>query len=159
MRGRLINPTVVEIARYEPSAATYDPTYDEITTSTDEDGKIAEDRPEAAPVRLHAQVRNARVDELAVVGTSLDVGRKLTLTFHFRELEGKGLVDPSTGRPRLNVGDRILAFYGVRGGLLEKIAYPPGLYAVAAMGQTVGIGRSRNLHRMIFSSRSQGAPL
>lgn len=159
MRGRLINPAVVEIVRIDTAGAVYDDTYDEMPSHTEPDGAVVKDRAELPPIRLRAQVAMTDDDRAQITGTSLEVARSMMLTFHFREFEKKGLVDPVTGKPALNKGDRITAFYDTRGKLLETVVYPPGLYATHLKGQNIGIGRTRNLLQIVFSSRGTGAPL
>ena len=159
MRGRLINPAVVEIARIDTESAAYDPIYDELPTTQGVDGKPVEDRPEQATIKLRAQIRTVDDDRVAIPGTALDIVRMLVLTFHLRELERRGLVDATTGKIALNKGDRIITILNTRGKVIEQVEYPPGLYATHVKGQPIGISRTRNIVDVVFTSRSQGAQL
>jgi hypothetical protein len=73
--------------------------------------------------------------------------------FHFRELERRGLVSASTGAALINVNDRLVALYDVRGRLVQAVRTPPGLYATRVEPQAFGLGNARNLLFVTFEDR------
>lgn len=153
MRGRLIFPMVVEIARLDTDATRLAGRYD----ATFRTMKPGTERVEMAPVRLLAQVEMGawQAQNQTQAGNIPD--SRLTLVFHYEELESKGLVD-TNGAALIRVNDRLLGIYSRDGARLEE--YLPkekgGLYAVEVQPAGIGLGGRRNLLVVAFADRPLG---
>ena len=168
MRGRLINPFLAELARLDtvataadpdgagPLTGGYDPDFKEtvLVPATDERG--ADARKEMPPIRIPCQVEVGVFEALQQLASGSSPNSKVTLVFHFRDLERMGLVDPGSGDALLRVNDRLVAIHDVAGNLVQAIRTPPGLYATEVQPQSFGLGLSRNLLLATFEERELG---
>ena len=168
MRGRLINPFLAELARLDtvataadpdgpgPLTSGYDPDFKEtvIVPATGERGTDA--RKEMPSIRIPCQVEVGTFEALQQLASGNSPDSKVTLVFHFRDLERTGLVDPGTGDALLRVNDRLVAIYELAGRLVQAIRTPPGLYATEVQPQSFGLGLSRNLLLVTFEERELG---
>ena len=113
MRGRLIFPLTVRIARLDTegdaTAGYYDDDFREpIKVDEDGSGIGREKRVELPEIRIRAQVERDR-DELQRMTAGGDVpDSAIGLVVHVADLERAGLVDPLTGRIAIRKGDRIV---------------------------------------------------
>src|SRR5690606_15990432 len=80
---------------------------------------------------------------------------RVTLVFHARDLAAAGLLEPTTGMPKIRVNDRLVALYSVRGDLMQRMA--PPLYATEVQANDFGLGGALNLFIAHFDDRPQGA--
>lgn len=170
MRGRLINPFDVEIAPLDTAATAEDPTGpgDTIASGYDEDfqepvvltgaGGVREPgRREGAIIRLPAQIEVAQYERLIAFQNGDSPDSRVTLVFHFRDLERAGLVDGPTGEALVRRRDRLVAVYRrCSTQLVQRIRNPPGLYAVEAAPELGGLGLHRNLLLVTFEDRERG---
>ncbi len=168
MRGRVINPFLAELARLDttttvadpdgpgPLASGYDPDFKE-TVLVPAAGELGADaRREQPPIRIPCQVEVGTFEALQQLASGNSPNSKVTLVFHFRELERMGLVDAATGDALLRVNDRLVAIRDLAGNLVQAIRTPPGLYATEVQPQSFGLGLCRNLLLVTFEERELG---
>ena len=167
MRGKIINPFLVEIARLDtvataadpdgagPLASGYDPDFKE-TVVLDDAGARRDARREMPPVLVPCQVEVGAFETLRQLASGNSPDSRVTLVFHFRDLERMGLVAPASGDALLRVNDRLVAIRDLGGGLVQAVRTPPGLYATEVQPQSFGLGRSRNLLLVTFDERELG---
>jgi hypothetical protein len=171
MRGRLINPFLVEIVRLDqvataadpdgagPRTSGYDPVYRETVTLPSTDLLGTDARLEHPPVRVPAQMHTGptpgQLMALKPTVTGNVASGNIQILVHFEDLDRLGLVDPVTKTALLKVGDRLTAIYDMEENLLQEILTPPGLYCTEAV-PIFGLGRNRNLLQLSFESRDEG---
>jgi hypothetical protein len=151
VRGRIIFPFVAELARLDPTATPYDAEFEE--------PQPPGARGELPLVRVRCQVESAEYEAVRLAAAGNVPRSRLTLVFHFRDLERQGLVDPSTSDALLLPGDRLAGLYDVLGHLVQAVRTPPGLYLVEARPVGFGLLRRRprrNLLLSTFHDRPQG---
>lgn len=186
MRGRLIFPFVVELARLDTSATKADPDgtltdtaaspitsgYDDIfrepvaiKRDTDNDGAPNDEdrtgivhRVETC-IQVPAQIHPESFDQLQQLMTGANHSAVFELWFHYRDLERLNLVNPDNGKPLINNNDRLHRIYDCDGNLIEEIGDPPGLYATQVQSRGFSFGRSRNILVVLFNEREQGTRL
>jgi hypothetical protein len=154
MRGRLIAPMTVEIARLNTAATAAASAYDDDFKTM----KPGAARVEHATVRLKAQVEMGAWQGMVQTQAGNVPDSRLTLVFHMRELEAAGLVDPTNGGPLLRVNDRLVAIYDRAGARLEQYvsASTGGLYATKVEPAGIGLGGRVNLVVAVFEDRAVG---
>lgn len=167
MRGRLINPFLAEIARLDtvataadpdgagPLSTGYDPDFKE-TLVLEEAGQRRDARQEMPPIRVPCQVEVGAFEALQQLAAGNSPNSQVALVFHFRDLEGMGLVDPATGDALLRVNDRLVAIHDLAGNLVQAVRARPGLYATEVQPQSFGLGRARNLLIVRWEERELG---
>lgn len=151
-RGRLLFPLQVEIARIDLTAATAAGDFDRTFRAP----KPGTTRKEFAPIRLQAQVEMGGYERQTQTVAGNVPDSRLTLVFHYRELETKGLV--IAGDVLLRVGDRLVAIYNRAGTAVEntiKVA-AGGLFATEVAPAGLGLGGRRNLLAVTFDERPKG---
>lgn len=171
MRGRLINPFLIEIARLDLAGTAADPDgagartsgYDDVyretvvLPSTDLVGTDA--RVEypliQIPAQLHTGPTPGQLMALKPTVTGNVAAGFLQALVMFEDLDRLDLVDLDTKAAMLKVGDRLVAIYDMDGILVQQIMTPPGLYCVAAV-PIFGLGSTRNLLELSFESRDTG---
>lgn len=169
-RGRLINPFMAIIGRLDRNATReqspddagaapsgYDDVFQEPLVVTDSDGTRDEARRERM-IRVPCQVEDHafQVQRMAVAGNNPD--SRITLVFHFRDLERLGLVDPKTGIARISPNDRLVEIRSYCcTKLIQTIPDPPGLYATQALPTAFSLARMRNLLIVTFQERERTA--
>lgn len=155
MRGRLIFPMTVEIARLDTVATRNAGKYDDVFKTM----KPGEQPVYMAPVRLPAQVEMSQwqAQQQRQAGNSPD--SMLTLVMHYRDLEARNLVS-STGAALFRVNDKLLAIYDKGGTRLEEVVSETmgGLYCTKVEPGGLGLGGRRNLLVMVFEQRARGVP-
>ena len=168
MRGKLINPFLAELARLDTDATAADPDGPgPLTSGYDSDfketlvlpgtgGSGQDARREKPPIRIPCQVEVGTFEALQQLASGASPNSKVTLVFHFRDLERMGLVDPATGDALLRVNDRLVAIRDLAGNLVQAIRTPPGLYATEVQPQSFGLGLCRNLLLVTFEERELG---
>lgn len=169
MRGRLINPFLAELAQLDteataadpdaagPLASGYDPDFRETVIVPAATGRGVDARKEKAPLRIPCQVEVGAFEALQQLAAGNSPNSRLTLVFHFEDLERMGIVDPSTGDALVRVNDRLVAIRDLAGSLVQAVRTPPGLYATEVQPQSFGLGLSRNLLLVTFEERELGA--
>lgn len=167
MRGRLIHPFLAEIARLDtaataaepdgagPLASGYDLDFKE-TRVFEASGARRDARKEMPPIRVPCQVEVGAFEALRQLASGNSPDSRVTLVFHFRDLERMGLVDAATGAALVRVNDRLVAIHDLDGRLVQAVRTPPGLYAVEVQPQSFGLGRRRNLLLVTFEERELG---
>lgn len=153
-RGRLICPLVVELARLDTDATRAAGGYD-TTFKTMKPGVA---RRELPVVRLRAQVEMGKWEGQNQTQAGNVPDSRLTLAFHFRDLEAAGLVDLATGDAKIRVGDRLVAIYDRTGTVKDATVKTAngGLYATEVQHAGLGLGGRRNLLVVVFDERPQG---
>lgn len=166
MRGRLLLPFVAELFRLDTAATAADPDGPGALTSgydhdfrepvklpaTALEGPGRTHRVEQAALRLPCQVEVGSMEKRTTFFSGTSVDSRLICVFHFRDLERLGLVDPDTGRPRIEPETRLNAIYRTAGQLVQRIA--PPLYATQVESAEYGLGRARNLLVVYFEERT-----
>jgi hypothetical protein len=165
MRGSLINKFLAEVARLDPTvtagdpdgpgplASGYDPDFKETVLLAAGPRGRTDARRELPLVRLPCQVEVGAFEALQPLAGGDSPDSRISLVFHFRDLEMRGLVNPATGAALLRVNDRLVALYDTSGDLVQSIRTPPGLYATQVQPQSFGLGRARNLLLVTFEDR------
>lgn len=169
-RGRLINPFMAVIARFDRNATReqppddagefvggYDDVFREPIVVTQEDGTRDEARREKR-INVPCQVEDHAFQSQRMTEAGNNPDSRLVLVFHFRDLERLGLVDPVTGLARITPNDRLVEIrsYCCRH-LIQKIPDPPGLYATQALPTAFSLARARNLLVVTFQERERTA--
>jgi hypothetical protein len=162
MRGRLLFVFYAEFVRVDASAMTtapsaLDPDFREPRlVSGDPDAIATTGRPELPPVKVPCQVEPESFEALHMIGAGNEPTSKVQVVLHFRDLEGLGLVDPSTGRALIAPGDRMTGFYDRAGRLVETA----DLYVTEARPTGFGFGLlrpHRNLLVVVLENRAASA--
>ena len=174
MRGRLIFRFQAELYRLDaaamaatnpdgpgPLTSGYDPDFKEpVLVDLDGDGVGERTRQEHRPVRVPCQVEPEVLEALRVLPAGQSPRVKVELTLHFRDLEHLGLVDATSGAPRIQPGDRLGAIYDRSGQLVQAFRNPPGLFVTQTRASGFGLNRARprrNLLIVTFEDRQQAA--
>lgn len=160
-RGRLIKPLWAEIARLDTAATAqaggYDPDFR--TTKVSYPGGVrTSSRVELPPVQVLAQVEMATWEQQQQQAAGNQPDSRLTLAIHYRELEKRGLIDPTTREALFRVNDRLvrlLTRWSKR--VVQTVRVPAGgLYATQVAPGGLGLGGDRNLLIVTFDERAQG---
>lgn len=170
IRGRLINPFMAVIARFDRNATRdespddaaelpsgFDDVFKEPIVITATDGTRDEVRKERL-IYVPCQVEDHAfmAQRMTLAGNNAD--SRLNLVFHFRDLERLKLVDPETGTARITPNDRLVEIrsYCCKR-LVQRIPNPPGLYATQALPSSFTLGGQRNLLVVTFQERERTA--
>lgn len=168
MRGRLIRPFLVEIARLDTVATAADPDgagtrtsgYDDVFREpvmvSNATGLGTTARAEMDLVRVRAQIETGTFQDQQPTQNGNESYSKFNLVMHLQELEAEGYVDVSSGMVLFKPGDRINAIYDLRGVLVQTLPNPPGLFISEVMPASYGLGINRNLVVIKCASRKQG---
>lgn len=164
MRGRLIFPHTVRIARIDPEAIEaagpggaggMDDDFREPLLEEEESGRVVPVRRELAVVELPAQVEPGEFDAFVEVPGGSSPRGDLQLTLHFRDLEAAGLVGDDGGA-LLRAGDRLVSVVNPRGGEL-RLRVP--LYIATTTPDSWGFGGGPNLLVVTLTDRPEGSPV
>ena len=162
MRGRLLFVFYAEFVRVDASAmvtepSALDPDFREPRLVAGEPDAIGVlDRRELPPVKVPCQVEPESFEALHMIGAGNEPTSKVQVVLHFRDLEGLGLVDPSTGRALIAAGDRITGFNDRAARLVETA----DLYVTEARPTGFGFGLlrpRRNLLVVVLENRAASA--
>lgn len=170
MRGRLIFAFLAQLFRLDtrataaldpdgagPLTSGYDDDFKEgVLVDRDGDGIGERVRVEHPPLQIPCQVEPAEFEALGMFPSGNAPRSKLTLLFHFKDLERMGLVDAATGDALVRPGDRLGAILDRTGVLVQAIRTPPGLFVTEARIGGFGFGLlrpHRNLLLVSFSDR------
>lgn len=162
MRGRLIFPFVIVIARVDPVAIEaagpggfdgFDDDFNE--PALEASGPI---RRELAEIKLEAQIEPGTFVELRRLLQGFAPKAEMTMTVHFSELEDLALVG-ADGLPLLRAGDRIDRIEDMDAVTVLSFPSPPGLYIDTMTPDSFGLLGSRRANLAIFAltDRPQGA--
>jgi hypothetical protein len=167
VRGRLIFPFLAELAQLDtaataadpdgagPLAAGYDPIFRSPVVRTDGTGARVSSRAEVL-VQLPTSIDDKAQEQLRMMATGNAPGRRLVLTFHFRDLERRGLVD-TNGDAKIRVNDRLVRILTRDGQLVQLFGNPPGVFVTELNPLSYGLGRKRNLLDVTLEDREQTA--
>lgn len=171
MRGRLINPFVIELAQLDTAEMDLDPdgSAGPLTSGFDDDFRepvvllredVTDDTTGVALrketlIRVPCQIEPRSFQQLQQLLAGASPNTAIEVIFHFRDLEKLCLVDPDSGEALVRNNDRLCAIFGCQGELVQTIRNPPGLFATQVR-PTFGLGRSRNLLIATFEEREQG---
>lgn len=169
-KGRLIWPQVAIIYQLDTVATAADPDgAGPLTTGYDADlgdvipydvaGVRTSSRKEkATAIRLPVQVEPEAFDQTQQVAQGNTLEHRMTLITHFDELRKLGLVDATTGLPKLYRGDRLAEIrHKKTNALIMSVPLPHGLYIEETRPISFGLsGGDRNLLLITLSSRAQG---
>jgi len=162
-----MNPFLAEIAQLDTAATARGPN-GQVPLSAGFDSDFCET---VMVPQLTGLGRDARKEKTVVVPCQVEVASfealeevlggasprsRLTLVFHFRDLERLNLVDARTGEPLIGQNDRLVAIRDFRtGDVVQAIRTPPGLYITELQPQ-FGLGGRRNLLLAAFGERALG---
>lgn len=111
-------------------------------------------RRELEPVNLPCQVEDEVWEQLQMMKGGNSPQTRITLVFHFADLEQMGLVDAETQEPKApRVGDRLAGIYKKNGMLAQSVPEVPGVFCVQAAPRAFGFGGERNLLVCVFEAR------
>jgi hypothetical protein len=156
-RGRLLFPLIAELARLDTNTiatnGAYDPQFKTYKPDATTPG-----RKELPSIFIRAQVEMGRWEGQQQMQSGNVPDSRLTLVFHFRDLERAGLTDPNTGDALIRVNDRLVTLKSRNGLILEQTVRVPsgGLYATEVQPAGLGLGGRRNLLVATFDKRPQG---
>lgn len=159
MRVRLIRPILVEIVQIDTAATRAKGGYDDefgAVKATIRAGKRVEERQNRAPVLLPGQWEDQTQNAQRLFGAGNSPEAKVAVTFEYRDLLRKGLVDPRTGRPTLQVNDLLTATYSLDGTRLVQRLAKPGLYAVEVRPASIGLDGGIGIVVVRFNDRALG---
>ena len=164
MRGKLIQRFRAAIYRLDTTTTRSSNHYDDvfrepIQVDGDGDGIGALQRDEHSAVYVPCQVGNRKWEKLEPTDLGSDTDSDFVLYFHMYDLEAASLVDATTGRPLIGIGDRLdsIRSYLDQTVVVLKFQTPPGMYCVEATPSGWGLhmaGPKVNLVRAVFRSRS-----
>lgn len=154
MRGRLINPFLVEIARIDTNATKvangYDDTFKTVRTKL-VDGEYTSGRVDSTAIKLRCQIDVGQYDVQKQMPAGNDSDGRIVCLFHFRDLEAADMID-TNGAAKIRVNDRLVAVYDDRTEELIQRMPGDGLYATEVQ-PIFGLGRRRNLLAVTFNTR------
>lgn len=171
MRGRLIRPALVELQQIDTAATAadpeiaglvsgYDAAFGEPATQETTSGAVSTVgsllRYKEPTIKLPAQVEVNAFKKSAPAAVGRDQQGLITLVFHFSDLEELDMVDATTGEPKINAGDRLVAMYQIEDETLIQQFNKPYLYAKQPRGYGPGLGGFRNLCIVDFATRDVG---
>ena len=118
-------------------------------------------RRELAPLKIPCQVEPEVWDALRMFDAGASPRTDTAITLHFDDLKRLGLLD-DTGAPTLRHGDRLGAIYDQRGGLVQSIRNPPGLFVAEMRQESFGLSLRRPKRqilvlRMVDRQQAMGA--
>lgn len=167
-QGRLIWPHIAVFRQLDTAATAADPDGAGPLTKGYDDGwdtPIVLDLPtrvstrkEGPPLRIPVQVETEEFGKAEQMPSGTNLRHAMTLVAHFKDLRKLGLVDPETGLPTLQHGDRLEALkHKTTGELTMLIAPPHGLYVYELRPVSFGLSAlTRNLLLIRLESRKQG---
>jgi hypothetical protein len=159
VRGRLLNPFLIELAQLDTEATAlvpgggYDDVFNEPIIIDDGTPGGLDSRQETA-LRLHAQIEPNQLNSARSAQTGLVRDATLTCVVHFLELESLGLIG-ADGMPRIRVNDRLAGIYTSNGEQIMVFDRLPGLYLRQTTPIGWGLGGKRNLLELTFRARDQ----
>lgn len=167
-RGRLIFPFLVELAQLDTAATEADPDgagpltsgYDEtfrepvsiLAQPTDQVGELVR---EESVITFPAQIEPAMFERLEMFLGGRSPLSRFGIIAHFRDLENANLVDVATGKPKIQINDRLARILNMKGELVEVIPNPPGLFVHQVQSLGFGFVDTRNLLLIAFEDRKQ----
>lgn len=153
LRGRLLFPMAVDLARLDTDTTATAGNYDDVFRTL----KPGATRSELPTVRLPAQIEMGRWQGQQQLQAGNAPDTRLTCVFHFRDLEAADLVDLATGDALIRVNDRLIAIYDRTGAPALTASVPAGgLFATEVQPGGIGLGGRRNLLVVTFDKRPQG---
>jgi hypothetical protein len=108
-----------------------------------------------AAITLSAQVEITTVGQLQMSGGGNVPDYRTAFVLHFRELEQKGLVDTTTGKPLIQPG-AIIDSIKTSTGAIERLYDDPPVHVTESREIGHGFGGRRNLLLLITDDRPQG---
>lgn len=159
MRGRLLNPFLIELAQLDTEATAlvpgggYDEDFNEPIYIDDGTPGGLDSRQETT-LRLQAQIEPNQFNNARSTGTGLVREASMTCIVHFAELESRGLLGED-GMPKIRVNDRLAGIYEASGAQIMVFERLPGLYLRETVPIGWGLGGKRNLLQLTFRARDQ----
>lgn len=165
MRGRLINPFLLELKQLDTEATAADPDgAGELTSGYDPDFKepmrLADGtsaRKEKDSIFLPVQVEPVQYEKLTQQAAGNDPNSQVTFIMHFQDIEDMGLLD-GNGNALLHAGDRAVAIYRLddRSLIMKLGLAAEGLFLTEAQPRSFGLsGGARNLLMCTFDCREK----
>lgn len=167
MRGRLINPFKILIARIDTDATAADPDgagplvsgYDDVFREPIPNlpGATVRAAKEQTPILIPCQFEpEDTYDQLGQQSAGDDANTKIKVCFHFSDLEELGLVDATTGNPKLQLGDRLVSIHHYDDeSLIQHMGLREGFYCTEVQPRSFGLsGGERNLLLCTYEARN-----
>lgn len=160
MRGRIIFGFIVELAQLDTQATSnagaYDDIFREPKLTKDAQGRRVSGRQEKL-VQLPCQVETGTFQALQMTPIGNAPPSKMTLVFHFRDLEERDLVAADTGQALIRVNDRVTQILTRDGRVEQTFPNPPGLFVIEATPSGFGFGGRKELLVVRCGDRPQAA--
>jgi hypothetical protein len=157
MRVHLIRPMIVAIRQLDTAATRaqggYDSEFGAINVGVDAAGRRVVERAEGPELRLRGQIEDQTMNALRMFNAGNSPEAKLAVTFSYRDLEDRGLVNPVSKQPSLNVNDRLVAIYSPAGELVLRLR-DGGLYAVEVRPAGLALGGGVGIVVVRFNDRA-----
>jgi hypothetical protein len=163
--GRIIFPKLARIAPtdYQGTAAPqgdfdsgFDSHFREPRYLPDGDSQTgASARRELEPVNVPCQVEDDVWEQLQMMRSGNSSLLRITLVFHYTDLEYMGLIDAPTQEATVpRVGDRLASILNTEGALLQSIPEDRPVFCQQATWRSFGLtGGGKNLLVCVFESR------
>lgn len=162
----MINPFKVLLARIDTNATAADPDgagplvsgYDDVFREPIPNlpGSSVRAVKEQAPILIPCQFEpEDTFEQLREQAAGNDPNTKIRVCFHFSDLEELDLVDAATGRPKLQINDRLVSIHRYDDEtLIQLMGVKEGFYCTAAEPRSFGLsGGERNLLLCTYESR------
>lgn len=165
MRGRLINPFKVTIARLDTTSTAADPDAGgPLTSGYDSTFRAplpkvggGDYRAELADIVVPCQFENDDAYErLGQTAAGNDTDTRLRCVFHFQDLEELDLVDLTTGEAKFRIGDRLKSVHRYEdGSLIQRMGLDGGgFFCTEVKPVSFGLsGGERNLLVCTYEAR------
>lgn len=148
VRGRIIFGFIVDLAQLDTqataAAGAYDHVFKEPVVTRDPQGRRVSGRKEST-IRLPCQVETGTFQAQQMTPTANAPASKMTLVFHFRDLERLKLIDGATGQATIRVNDRVVQILTKDGRIEQVFPNPPGLFVIEATPSGFGFGGRKEL--------------
>jgi hypothetical protein len=158
MRGRLIFPVWVTIARLDTAEIEadggYDPDFSEVRREGSGVGSLM--RRELPEIEILGQVEPDReeVQRLAPVGNVAETS--IGIVFHLAGLERDGLYDPTTGELGFKVGDRLVRLRNRRKTRIIRLFDRVPVFCTQVRHLSAWLGGESNLILASYEERPEG---
>lgn len=162
MRGRLINPFKVLIARLDTVGTAADPDgagpmtsgYDDVFREPVRKADGTSGRVEHTPVLVPCQIEVGAYEGLHETSAGDDPDGSIVVVFHFEDLEDMTLINPDTGEALIHKDDRLVSIHRFDDETLIQKCGVDGYFCTEAQPQSFGLsGGERNLLVCKFDTR------
>ena len=166
MRGRLINPFKVKVARLDTVGSAADPDgagalvsgFDPVFREPLPKPGGGNYRKELEPILIPCQIEfDDQYEQLSEQSAGNDTNSKVRIIYHFEDLEGMNLVDATSGQALLRVNDRLMSVHQYDDeALIQTVGSDGnGFFCTEARPVSFGLsGGKRNLLICVYETRN-----